>query len=99
MGNKKIEPINAKAQYICLFKDGYNILVDMNDIENILYIQDIQVIKKASNNIYDYYDKKNIEIKKLYSVIFIDHTAWQLPIDDETIEIFKKFKNKLDKKK
>ena len=93
------EPINANAEYICLQKDGHNILVDMHDIDDIVYVQDIQVVKKSSNNIYDYYDQNNIEIKKLYSVMFNDHTFWQIPIDDSEIKIFEKFKNKLDKQK
>ena len=95
----KQKPINANAEYICLQKDGHNILVDMHDIDDIVYIQDIQVIKKSSTNIYDYYDQNNIETKKLYSVMFDDHTFWQIPIDDNEIKIFEKFKNKLDKQK
>lgn len=94
------EPINANAEYICLFKDGHNVLVDMYDIDNILYLHDVQVFKKSSiNNMYDYYDKDNFETKKLYSVMFKDHMVWQIPIEDNEIKIFEKFKNKLDKQK
>ena len=99
---KKIEskePINANAEYIRLQKGGQNILVDMHDIDDIVYVQDIQVVKKTSNNICDCYDQNNIEIKKLYSVMFDDHTFWQIPIDDKEIKIFEKFKNKLDRQK
>lgn len=92
-------PINAKAEYICFCKDGHNILVDMYDIDNILYLQDVQVLKKSTNNIRDYYDKNNFEIKKLYSIQFIDHTIWQLPLDDDVVKRFENFKNKLDKQK
>lgn len=92
-------PINANAEYICVDKNGTNILLDMYDIDDILYLQDVQVLKGQAKNIYDYYDDSQFEIKKLYSIMFKDHTAWQLPIDDDTIEIFKKFKNKLDKEK
>jgi hypothetical protein len=95
----KQKPINANAEYICLQKDGHNILVDMHDIDDILYLQDIQILKNSTNNIYDYYNKDNFETKKLYSVMFDDHTCWQIPIDDNEIKIFKKFKNKLDKQK
>ncbi len=101
MGKTKEDkiPINANAEYICLQKDGRKILVDMHDINDIAYIQDVQILKKSTNNFYDYYDENNLEIKKLYSIQFIDHTIWKLLIDDDTIEIFKKFKNKLDKEK
>ena len=92
-------PINAKAEYICFFKDGHNILVDMYDIDNILFLQDIEVLKKSVNNFYDYYDKNNFETKKLYSIQFIDHTIWQLPLDDDVVKRFENFKNKLDKQK
>lgn len=95
----KQKPINANAEYICLQKDGHNILVDMHDIDDILYLQDVQILKSSTNNIYDYYNKDNFETKKLYSVIFDDHTCWQIPIDDNEIKIFEKFKNKLDKQK
>lgn len=101
MGQAKEDnaPINANAEYICFDKNGTNILIDMYDIDDILYLHDVQVLKKSVNNYYDYYDEKNFETKKLYSIMFTDHTAWQLPIDDETLEIYKKFKNKLDKQK
>jgi len=95
----KQKPINANAEYICLQKDGHNILVDMHDIDDILYLQDVQILKISTNNIYDYYNKDNFETKKLYSVMFDDHTCWQIPIDDNEIKIFEKFKNKLDKQK
>lgn len=101
MGKTKEDktPINANAEYICVNKNGTNILLDMYDIDDILYLQDVQVLKRQAKNIYDYYDDSQLETKKLYSIMFTDHTAWQLPIDDDTIEIFKKFKNKLDKEK
>ncbi|MBQ3474561.1 MAG: hypothetical protein IJH20_00095 [Bacilli bacterium] len=101
MGKTKEDktPINANAKYICVDKNGTNILLDMYDIDDILYLQDVQVLKGQAKNIYDYYDDSKFETKKLYSIMFTDHTAWQLPIDDDTIEIFKKFKNKLDKEK
>lgn len=101
MGKAKEDnaPINANAEYICFNKNGTNILIDMYDIDDILYLHDVQVLKGQAKNIYDYYDDSKFETKKLYSIMFIDHTAWQLPIDDETLEIYKKFKNKLDKQK
>lgn len=92
-------PINANAKYICVNKNGTNILLDMYDIDDILYLQDVQVLKGQAKNIYDYYDDSQLEIKKLYSIQFIDHTIWQLPLDDDVIKRFENFKNKLDKQK
>lgn len=101
MGKTKEDktPINANAKYICVNKNGTNILLDMYDIDDILYLQDVQVLKGQAKNIYDYYDDSQLEIKKLYSIQFIDHTIWQLPLDDDVIKRFENFKNKLDKQK
>ena len=35
----------------------------------------------------------------IYDIIFQDGLHWQLPIDNETLKIWAKYKNKLDKKK
>ena len=78
--------INENAKYIALNQNNHTILVDMYDIDDILPIQEI---------IFNGTNKKIM----LYSVMFNDNTFWQVPIEDETIEIFKNFKNQLDKQK
>ena len=35
----------------------------------------------------------------IYDIIFQDGLRWQLSIDNETLKIWTKYKNKLDKKK
>ena len=55
------------------------------DMRDILDILPTQFILQNGTSIYD--------------IIFQDGLHWQLPIDNETLKIWTKCKNKLDKKK
>lgn len=55
------------------------------DMRDILDILPTQFILQNGTSIYD--------------IVFQDGLHWQLPIDNETLKIWAKYKNKLDKKK
>lgn len=78
--------INEGAEYIVLNKDGHRIYIDMYDIDDILPVQ--EVIFRGTN-------KKSM----IYTVMFKDKSFWQIIMDNEDLEIFKKFKKSLDKEK
>lgn len=80
------EIINANAEYIALYKDNHTILVDMYDIDDILPIQEV---------VFNGTDKRIM----LYSVMFKDHSFWQIPIEEEVLNNFKNFKKGVDKEK
>ena len=79
------EPINANAEYITFDLNNHKTLVDMYDIKEIKPIQ--QVMMNGT-------DKKIM----IYAVEFKDNLIWQIPIDDKSIEKFKKFQESIDKK-
>lgn len=79
------EPINANAEYIAFDLNNHKTLVDMHDIKEIKPIQ--QVMMNGT-------DKKIM----IYAVEFKDNLIWQIPIDDKSIEKFKKFQESIDKK-
>lgn len=81
---EEIKTINENAEYIIINRDGHRIYVDMYDIDDILPVQEI--IFQGTN--------KKVMI---YSVMFKDKTFWQVPMEEEDLEIFKNFKKNIDK--
>lgn len=80
-------PINANAKYIILNVKGNKMYVDMYDILDIVPSQ-MQMLNEDKTG---YIDLKN--------VVFKDGLVWTLAIDDKTLKLYEKFKNKLDKEK
>ena len=82
------KPINEGAEYFVLKVNGKNILIDMYDISDI--------IKSATQT----YLKDGVPTSiDLYDVIYNDGTKWTLPIEDDSLKRYEKFKKNLDKKK
>ena len=82
------KPINEGAEYFVLKVNGKNILIDMYDISDI--------IKSATQT----YLKDGVPTSiDLYDVIYNDGTKWTLPIEDDSLKRYEKFKKNLDNKK
>ena len=82
------KPINEGAEYFALKVSGKNILIDMHDI--------VDIIKSVTQT----YLKDGVPTSiDLYDVIYNDGTKWTLPIEDDSLKRYEKFKKNLDKKK
>ena len=82
------KPINEGAEYFVLKVNGKNILIDMHDI--------LDITKSATQT----YLKDGVPTSiDLYDVIYNDGTKWTLPIEEDSLKRYEKFKKNLDKKK
>jgi len=83
---EKSKAINEGAEYICFPMNGKKgkMLIDMYDIK------DIQLGQKAF--VQDTKEPVNICL-----VHFTDGNTWQVPLDDETINYYRKFQEKNNK--
>lgn len=79
-------PINANAEYIVFDIQDKKMWIDMYDISDITPSEMKMV------------DKNGIIINDIYSVIFNDGMIWNLIINEETLNLYKNFKNKVDNK-
>lgn len=79
--------VNENAEYIVLDVQNKKILVDMFDIKDIQFQQEIH-----------YQDEnQQIQSKKIYIVIYNNDIVWQVPLNDDDLKIWKDFKNKNNK--
>ena len=82
------KPINEGAEYFALKVNDKNILIDMHDI--------VDIIKSVTQT----YLKDGVPTSiDLYDVIYNDGTKWTLPIEDDSLKRYEKFKKNLDEKK